>query len=263
MGEVTREADPEQSMAGRFGNRWLTLVVLSLGVSLIVIDGTIVNVSLPVIIDDLDLNLTGGQWVATLYTLVFAGLLITTGRLGDKLGRRRLFVVGTVIFVGASLLAGVAQTGALLLAARAIQGVGGALILPSTLSTVNAGFRGRDRAIAFGVWGSVISGMAAVGPLLGGWLTTDHSWRWIFFINLPVGAVLIAGIFLFVPETRGSQFAPGEDIVGFLLSLLGLAGVVFALVDGRTYGWWKPTTPMTLGPVTWATGAPCRSRPQP
>jgi EmrB/QacA subfamily drug resistance transporter len=236
--------------------RWWTLVVLSLGVSLIVIDGTIVNVSLPVIIEDLHLGLTDAQWITTLYMLVFAGLLITTGRLGDRLGRRRLFVAGVVIFAGGSLLAGTAGDGGTLLGARAVQGVGGALILPSTLSTVNAAFRGRDRVIAFAVWGSVISGMAAIGPLVGGWLTTEYSWRWIFFINLPLGALLLAGIAAFVPETRGHEFAPGLDVDGFLLSAFGLAFVVFGLVEGRSYGWWTPEGHLSIGGVGWPAGAP-------
>lgn len=236
--------------------RWLTLIVLSLGVSLIVIDGTIVNVSLPVIIHELKLDLISAEWVTTIYALVFAGLLITAGRLGDRLGRRRLFATGVIVFVAGSLLAGLAGDTRSLIVARSIQGVGGALILPCTLSTVNATFRGRDRAIAFGVWGSVISGMAAVGPLLGGWLTTDFSWRWIFLINLPVGAFILVGIVLWVPETRGRSFAPGLDVDGFQLSLIGLAALVFGLVEGRTYGWWTPQRDFTLFGVTWSTHAP-------
>ncbi len=236
--------------------RWWALVVLSLGVSLIVIDGTIVNVSLPVIIAELHLGLTGAQWITTIYTLVFAGLLITTGRLGDRFGRRRFFAAGVVIFGVGSLLAGTASGAAVLLGARAVQGIGGALVLPSTLSTVNATFRGRDRAIAFGVWGSVISGMAGIGPLLGGWLTTEFSWRWIFFINLPVGLVLLAGILAFVPETTGHGFAPGLDLLGFLLSALGLAALVFGLVQGRTYGWGTPRRSLTIGGLIWPADAP-------
>lgn len=242
-------------------NRWLTLVTLSLGVALIVIDGTIVNVALPVIIRDLHLNFTDAQWVTTIYALVFAGLLITTGRLADRFGRRRLFAAGVALFVASSVFAGLALNAPDLLVARVFQGVGGALILPSTLSTVNATFFGRDRAIAFGVWGSVISGMAAVGPLLGGWLTTDHSWRWIFYVNVPVGAVLLVGIALFVPETRGSDFAPGADIVGFLLSTFGLATLVFGLVEGGTYGWWRPTAALHIANLTWPAGAPISAAP--
>lgn len=236
--------------------RWLTLAVLSLGVSLIVVDGTIVNVALPVIIRDLGLDYSGAEWVSTIYALVFAALLLTAGRLGDRLGRRRLFAIGVVVFVGGSLLAGMATDQATLLGARVLQGIGGALILPSTLSTVNATFHGRDRAIAFAVWGSVIAGMAAIGPLLGGWLTTSVSWRWIFLINLPIGALILIGIVLFVGETRGHGFAPGLDVDGFLLSSIGLAALVFGLVEGRTYGWLTPTNALRVGDLTWPVSAP-------
>lgn len=236
--------------------RWLTLMVLSLGVSLIVIDGTIVNVSLPVIIHDLKLDFTDAEWVNSIYALVFAGLLITAGRLGDRLGRRRLFVAGVIVFVAGSLLAGGAMDGGSLIGARVLQGIGGAFILPSTLSTVNATFRGRDRTIAFGVWGSVISGMAAVGPLVGGWLTTTFSWHWIFLINLPVGVIILIGIVLFVPESRGSGFAPGLDVDGFQLSAIGLAALVFGLIEGRVYGWWTPKRDLTLFGMSWSSSTP-------
>lgn len=237
-------------------NKWITLVVLSLGVSLIVIDGTIVNVALPVIIRDLQLTFTDAEWVNTIYTLIFAALLITAGRLGDRLGRRMLFAVGVGVFVIGSLLAARADASTSLIWARVVQGVGGALILPCTLSTVNATFRGRDRAIAFGVWGSVISGMAALGPLLGGVLTTSFSWRWIFLINVPLGVLLLVGIALFVPETKGSDFSPGLDVDGFLLSALGLGCLVFGLVEGRNYGWWRPVQDVSLMGVHWRSGAP-------
>ncbi len=252
-----RSTTPDPSAAQDDGRRrWLALVVLSLGVSLIVIDGTIVNVALPVMIGDLRLDLTSAQWVSTIYALVFASLLITAGRLGDRLGRRRLFASGVIVFVAGSLAAGIASSASWLLAARAIQGLGAALILPSTLSTVSATFRGRDRVIAFAVWGSVISGMAAVGPLLGGWLTTSAPWHWIFLINLPVGLLILAGIARFVPETRGERFVPGLDVGGFLLSVVGIATLVFGLVEGRTYGWLVPRRDFTLGGLTWPTTAP-------
>ncbi len=242
--------------AAASSTRWYTLVVLSLGVSLIVIDGTIVNVSLPVIIQQLKLDLVLAEWVNTVYALVFASLLITAGRLGDRLGRRRLFVVGVVVFVAGSLLAGLSNSSGALIGARVIQGVGGALILPSTLSTVNATFRGRDRSIAFGVWGATIASMAAFGPLLGGWLTTDFDWHWIFLINFPVGILILVGIARYVPETRGQNFAPGLDVDGFQLSVIGLGGLVFGLVEGRTYGWLTPARNFTLLGVTWSTAAP-------
>lgn len=218
-------------------HRWWVLVVLALAVSLIVIDGTIVNVALPTIIDDLHLSFTDAQWVGTLYALIFAALLLTSGWLGDTVGRRTTLLVGVVGFVTASVVAGMAAGPAPFLAARALQGVSAALVLPSTLSTVNATFRGRDRAIAFGIWGATISAMAAVGPLLGGWLTTHVDWRWIFWINVPIGAVILLGTALVVPNTRGDG-TQRLDVGGFVLSALALGSLVFGLVMGQAYGWW-------------------------
>ena len=126
----------------------------------------------------------------------------------------------------------------MLLFGRFLQGVGGALILPSTLSIVNATFRGRERAIAFGIWGSVIGGMAALGPLLGGWFVTNLSWRWAFYINLPLGLLALAGTFLFVGESRDPDARPGFDLPGSTLSTIGFLGIVFGLIEGQTYGWW-------------------------
>ncbi|WP_217701602.1 MFS transporter [Schaalia sp. Marseille-Q2122] len=217
-------------------HRWWTLGILALSVSLIVIDGTIINVALPVIIAALSLSAAQAAWVTTIYALVFSALLIISGRLGDRYGRKTTLIVGIVIFVIASLMASASQGATDMLAARALQGVGGALVLPSTLSTVNATFFGRDRRIAFAVWGAVIAGMAAVGPLLGGWITTSFHWSWIFTINLPIGILLIAGALAFVPQTKGHG-PTGADIPGFLTSSLGLAALVFGLIQGRDYGW--------------------------
>ena len=139
-------------------HRWAALGVLAAALAMIILDGTIVGVALPAIIDDLDLHLTEAQWVNSLYAMVFAALLLASGRLGDRLGRRRLLVAGIVVFVVGSVLAGLSGGGSPLIASRAVQGVGGALVLPATLSTVNATFRGKDRATAFGVWGAVMSG---------------------------------------------------------------------------------------------------------
>ncbi|HEX9978197.1 MAG TPA: MFS transporter, partial [Acidimicrobiia bacterium] len=197
--------------------RWLGLAVLGLGVAMIVIDITIVNVALPTVISRLDLEVADAQWVNTIYALSFASLLITLGRVGDIWGRRRLFLAGIGWFIVASLFAGRADSLAALVAARGLQGVGAAMILPATLSTVNAGFRGRDRAVAFGIWGSIIGGMAAIGPLAGGWLTTTFTWRWAFYANLPVGLLTLVGGFLLVDESREDRAAGGSrfDPPGF------------------------------------------------
>jgi EmrB/QacA subfamily drug resistance transporter len=231
--------------------RWLGLAMLSVGVSMIIVDATIVNVAVPSIIKDLDLDLTAAEWVNTSYALVFAALLVTLGRIGDVVGRRRMYLGGLVVFLIASVLAGTAQTGEWLIAARLLQGVGGAAILPSTQSILNANFRGKDRAIAFGIWGSVIGGMAAVGPLLGGFLTTYVSWRWAFFINIPIGLIAIAGTLKYIGESRDEHATPGFDFPGFILITLGLGGIVFALIEGQTYGWLQPKRPFTVAGWTW------------
>jgi EmrB/QacA subfamily drug resistance transporter len=223
------------------------MVVISLGVSLIIIDATIVNVLMPRMISDLSLKTTGAEWVTSIYSLTFAALLISFGRLGDLYGRRRMFVLGTLLFMLASLLAARAGSGPELIAARAAQGVGASMIMPATLSTVNTVFTGRDRAVAFGIWGSMIGGMAAVGPLLGGWLATSYGWRWAFTINVPLGLLIIVGALRLVPETRDPAAVRGVDWAGAVLSSLGLGLLVFALIEGQTYGWWTATRSFAVG----------------
>src|SRR5690606_20729535 len=156
-------------------------------------------------------------------------------------GRRKLLLIGTVIFGIASVFAAVSTTGGQLIAARLLQGVGGAMILPATLSTVNAMFTGRERGIAFAIWGSTIGGMAALGPLVGGWLSTAFSWHWAFLINVPIVAIMLAGTLAVVPETREANMRKGLDPVGILLSVLGLGSFVFGLIEGQRYGWWAPS----------------------
>lgn len=232
--------------------RWFGLVVISLGVSLIIVDSTIVNVAVPSVIEDLGISSTQAQWVQEVYTLVFAALLLAFGRLADRWGRRRLFALGALVFGLSSVLAATASGGAWLIGARAIQGVGGAMMLPTSLSLLNATFRGRERGIAFGIWGATIGGTAALGPLLGGWLTTDFSWRWAFGINVPLTALVIAGLFLLVDESRDPASEKGTDVTGAVLSALGFGAVVFALIEGRTYGWVTTTgTDLTLFGRTW------------
>ena len=187
---------------------WLALAVLSTGLGLIVLDGTIVGVALPAIIKDLHLNLTDAQWVNSLYAVLLAALLLSTGKLVDRWGRRRMFLFGLAVFVVGSLLASMAGAAGPLIGARAIQAVGAAFIMPSTLSTVNAVFRGSFRAAAFGIWGAVSSGAAAIGPLAGGALTQYASWHWIFLVNIPLGIIVAIAAILTVPETKGASL-PG------------------------------------------------------
>jgi EmrB/QacA subfamily drug resistance transporter len=214
--------------------------MLSVGVAMIIVDATIVNVAVPSIIRELALDSTQAEWINTIYALVFAALLITLGRLGDVFGRRLMYLGGLGLFLTASVLAGVAPSGDVLIVARVFQGVGGAMILPATQAILNSNIQGRDRAIAFGIWGSVIGGMAAVGPLLGGFLTTYASWRWAFFINVPIGLFAIAGTLHYIGESRDEDAKPGFDLPGFVLITGGLGAFVFGLIEGRQYGWWMP-----------------------
>ncbi len=233
--------------------RWLAMPFIALGVAMIIVDATIVNVAIPTIIRDLHMTATTAEWINSIYSLVFAALLITLGRIADMRGRRRLFRIGAVWFVLASLVAATAQTSAMLILGRLLQGIGGAMILPATLSTVNSLFRGRERAIAFAIWGSTIGGMAAVGPFLGGLLTTDLSWRWAFLINLPIGAVILAGLVTVVPETSDPQAPRGFDLPGQVTLVVGLTALVFGLIEGQTYGWWTATRRLSL--LSWPAGA--------
>ena len=219
-------------------NKWLALAFLALSVSLIVIDGTIVNVAIPVIMKDLNLNFTQVEWITTIYSLIFSALLITTGRIADHIGRKKTLIIGIITFVIGSVVASFSKNIQFMLFARFIQGVGGAIVLPTTLSTVNSTFFGKDRVIAFAVWGSVISGMAAIGPLLGGFFTTYLTWQWIFLINVPIGVVILIGAIKYIPETFGEKMKGAFDFLGFILSSVGLAAVVYGLIEGRNFGWW-------------------------
>ena len=230
--------------------RWTGLVFISIAVALIIVDSTIVNVAIPSIIKDLSITSTQVQWVQESYTLVFAALLLVFGTLADRYGRRRMLIIGVTIFALASILAAFAQTGDLLIGSRVIQGIGGAMVLPTTLSIINATFRGRERGIAFAIWGSTIGGMVAVGPLLGGWLTTYFSWRWAFGINIPFGILIIIGTLIFVIESKATDVRR-IDVVGAILSIVTSATLVFGLIEGRTYGWVLTNTAPKVGGWTW------------
>ena len=205
--------------------RWLGLFFISLGVSLIIVDATIVNVAVPSIIDDLKITSSQAQWIQETYTLVFAALLLVFGRLADVFGRRRMFEIGVSIFVVSSLIAATASSGEFLILARLVQGIGGAMMLPTSLSLLNANFQGRDRGIAFAVWGSTIGGTAALGPLLGGWLTSNLSWRWAFGINLPLGLLVAIGTLIYVAESKSNEAVSRPDFVGAVLSVVGIGAI--------------------------------------
>jgi EmrB/QacA subfamily drug resistance transporter len=236
-------------------NRWVGLVFISMAISLVIIDGTIVNTIFPSIINDLSLSSTEVQWVQESYVLVFASLLLVWGSLADRFGRKRLLNIGIVIFILASVWAGIAESPDVLILARVIQGIGGAMVLPTTLSLLNATFQGRERGIAFAVWGATIGGMVAVGPVLGGWLATDFSWRWAFGINLPLGVLILAGLAYYVSESKAPQRAGGVDFIGAAISVVMFSTLVFGLIEGRIYGWWEinPNNQFMIGDFAWPT----------
>ncbi|MEZ0051236.1 EmrB/QacA subfamily drug resistance transporter [Mycobacterium sp. MAA66] len=232
--------------------RWLGLIAIALGVALIVVDTTIVNVIVPSIIDDLKVNSVQSQWIQESYAIVLAALLLLVGRVADIVGARRVFLTGVVIFGAPSLLAGLASTGGLLIVARFAQGMGAAMILPTSLSLLNASFTGKARGQAFAVWGSTIGAAAAVGPLLGGWLSEHVSWRWAFGINIPLAILIFAASMIFLDR---SPKIPGRvDVLGALLSVVGLGLLAFGLIEGRTYGWLTVEEPLTLLGHTWSGG---------
>ena len=234
-------------------NRWIGLVFISMSISLVIIDGTIVNTIFPEIIKDLSLTSTEVQWVQESYVLVFASLLLVWGSVADRIGRKLLLSIGIVIFILSSVWAGLTDSASALIIARIIQGIGGAMVLPTTLSLVNANFQGKERGIAFAVWGATIGGMVAVGPVLGGWLATDFDWRWAFMINLPLGVLILIGLSIFVPESKAPNVSGGLDWVGSAISVVMFSTLVFGLIEGRIYGWWEvnPKNQFQIGDFAW------------
>jgi EmrB/QacA subfamily drug resistance transporter len=218
--------------------KWLPLVTMGLAVVIIVLDTTLLNVSLGTIVRELRTSIRSLQWVITSYSLTLAALTITGGRLGDLFGRRRMFVTGAVIFATGSMLASLATSVPMLIVGESIvEGIGAAIMLPATSSLLVATYRGRDRSLALGIWGGMAAAGAAIGPVLGGYLTTHFSWRWGFRINVFVAALLVAGSLL-IRDSRDRQEKASIDFLGIGLSSLGLLGGVFAIIEGSTYGWW-------------------------
>ncbi|WP_282958982.1 MFS transporter [Phycicoccus avicenniae] len=207
---------------------------------MVVVDVTVVNVAVPQIVKDLGIGAAATQWVQSTYTLTVAGLLVAAGRVADRWGRRRTLLAGVALFLVGSVLAAIATTGSSLVVARGVQGIGGAAILPSTLALLNATFEGPARARAFAVWGATVGGVAAAGPLLGGWLTTQLSWRWAFWVNIGLGLSAALGAWAFVPESRDRTGRPLSDPVGLALAVLIPTSLVTAVLLGRTQGWWAP-----------------------
>jgi EmrB/QacA subfamily drug resistance transporter len=225
--------------------RWvIAATVLGSGVAFL--DATVVGIALPVIGRDFDADLAALQWVVNAYTLTLAGLLLLGGSLGDKFGRRRVFIAGLVWFGAASLLCALAWNDEVLIAARALQGVGGALLTPGSLAILQASFCAGDRAKAIGAWSGLGGVAGAVGPFLGGYLIDAFSWRWIFFINLPLIAAVVLISLRHVPESRDPSFTGRVDWTGAALAALGLAGITYGLIAAPDRGWTSPVVVITL-----------------
>ena len=234
---------------------WIPMIFIGMGTALIIMDATIVNVSLPSMIADLGLSSIDAEWVNAIYSLTFAALLIVFGRVGDRVGRRRIFTLGALVFVLASIYAASSQSGEHLITARALQGIGGAMMSPSSLSLVNSLYAGKARNVAFAIYGSIIGGMAALGPLVGGYLTTNFSWTWAFWINVPIGIIVIVGALRYVPESKDPGDTQGLDVGGAILSALGIGLIVFGLIEGRNYGWIRVEEDSSLFGRDYAAGA--------
>jgi EmrB/QacA subfamily drug resistance transporter len=217
--------------------RWWTLGAVSFGLFMIMLDNTIVNVALPSIQRDLGVGLSELQWIVAGYSLTFAALMLTGGKLADHYGRRLIFVVGLIIFTLASLACGLAETGEMLIAARVVQGAGAALMNPATLSIISATFPPEQRGMAIGIWAGVSALALAIGPLAGGLLTDHLDWSWIFFVNIPVGVLAVAASFLVIEESRDMSEERRLDVPGQLAGGVGLFALTYALIEANTYGW--------------------------
>jgi len=229
-----------------FVRKWVPLLVMSLALVIMLLDTTILNVTMRTIITDLDTTLQKFQWVVTAYSLMMASFTITGGRLGDIYGRKRTFVVGAVIFAAGSFITSISETvGVMILGEAIIAGAGAALMLPATATLLRTSYQGHDRRLAFGVWGAIAAAAAALGPLVGGWLTTNYSWRWAFRINVVIVVLLVAGSRL-IRESRDSTRKPTLDWVGVALSALGLFFLVFGFIEASTYGWLHEKQPLSV-----------------
>jgi len=217
--------------------KWWTLAAVSFGLFMIMLDNTIVNVALPTIQRSLHLKISELEWVVAGYALTFGALMLTGGKLADLFGRRAMFVVGLVIFTLSSLACGLAGGATVLIAARVVQGVGAALMNPSTLSIITVTFPPKQRGTAIGIWAGVSALALAIGPLAGGLITEHINWNWIFFINVPIGALAILAAFAFIDESRDTSQEQRPDIPGLFASALGLFALSYALIEANSYGW--------------------------
>ncbi len=219
--------------------QWWTLAAVAFGLFMIMLDNTVVNVALPSIQRDLGVGLSELEWIVSGYALSFAALMLIGGKLADAYGRRLLFVIGIAVFTAAALACGLSPSGEMLIAARVAQGAGAALMNPATLSIIAATFPPKQRGTAIGIWAGVSALALAIGPLVGGLLTDNASWHWIFFVNVPVGLVGIAASFLLIDESRDPTHQR-LDIPGLATSAIGLFALTYGLIEANSYGWGSP-----------------------
>ncbi len=217
--------------------KWWTLAAVSFGLFMIMLDNTVVNVALPSIEKSLHLQVSELEWVVAGYALTFGAFMLTGGKLADLFGRRLIFVAGLIIFTGASLACGLAGSATILIGARVVQGLGAALMNPATLSIITVTFPPRQRGTAIGIWAGVSALALAIGPLVGGIITERINWNWIFFINVPIGAIAIAAAYAFISESRDTSREQRPDIPGLVSSAVGLFALSYALIEANSYGW--------------------------
>src|SRR5207248_1903524 len=217
--------------------KWWTLGAVAFGLFMIMLDNTIVNVALPAIEHSLHMSISSLEWIVTAYALTFAALLITGGKLGDMFGRRKMFIVGLVVFTLASLACGLAPSAGFLIGARAVQGIGAALMNPATLSIIVATFPPKERGQAIGIWAGVSALALAIGPLGGGLIVENLNWNWIFYVNVPVGVLGIVVSQFAIPESRDTSAEQSIDLPGLLTSIGFLFSLSYGLVEGNSHGW--------------------------
>jgi len=236
----------------------LILLVLSLSLAIIVIDATIVIVAQYQIQKDFGINLKDLEWITSLYALVFGSFLLTWGKLSDEFGRKRIFVAGISLFIVGSIVDGFSQDLIQILLGRVLQGFGAAMASPATLSILTTTFAGKARSVAFGIWGATAGAAAVLGPVLGGYFTSDpaFTWRWAFFINIPIGIAALVGAAFAIKETRFKDPKYTADYFGLIFITLGLASLLFGFIEAQTYGWIVPNNEFTAGGFAWSVSNP-------
>ena len=236
----------------------LILLVLSLSLAIIVIDATIVIVAQYQIQKDFGISLKDLEWITSLYALIFGSFLLTWGKLSDEFGRKRIFVAGISLFIIGSIVDGFSQGLSQILVGRIMQGFGAAMASPSTLSILTTTFTGKARNVAFGIWGATAGAAAVLGPVLGGYFTSDPTltWRWAFFINIPIGITALVGAAFAIKETRFKDPKYTTDYPGLVFITIGLASLLFGFIEAQTYGWIVPNNDFAVGGFSWSASNP-------